>query len=121
MRLDHLLSKEHLPTKVGKEPALPACGGGVLDGGDTGEFFFGNGRGNLVQLPFGVVGTDCSGAAEGGCRAPCWVLKEQPVVVSFGAVGERELVGLPGMTWPRIPITVVVLVWGGSGCGLVVC
>jgi hypothetical protein len=37
VRLDHLLSKEHLPAKVGEEPALPGCGGGVLDGGDTGE------------------------------------------------------------------------------------
>ncbi len=38
MRLDHLLSKEHLPPKGGKEPAPPECGGGVLEGGDTGEF-----------------------------------------------------------------------------------
>jgi hypothetical protein len=36
VRLDHLLSKEHLPAKVGEEPVLPECGGGVLIGGDTG-------------------------------------------------------------------------------------
>lgn len=44
MRLDHLLSKEHLHLKGCKEPALPECGGGVLNGGDTGESFPGNGR-----------------------------------------------------------------------------
>lgn len=55
MRLDHLLSKEHLPTKVGKEPAARECRVGVLDGGDTGEFFPGNGRVLLVRPSFGVV------------------------------------------------------------------
>jgi hypothetical protein len=44
VRLDHLLSKEHLPSKDGLEPVLPECGGGVLDGGDTGESVTGNGR-----------------------------------------------------------------------------
>ena len=37
MRLDHLLSKEHLPVKAGEEPVLSACGSGVLEGGDTGQ------------------------------------------------------------------------------------
>ena len=37
MRLDHLLSKEHLTSKGVEEPASSDCGGGVLDGGDTGE------------------------------------------------------------------------------------
>ena len=44
MRLDHLLSKEHLPVKAGKEPAVLDCRTGVLDGGDTGESASGNGR-----------------------------------------------------------------------------
>jgi hypothetical protein len=57
VRLDHLLSKEHHPSKGGMEPALPVRGGGVLDGGDTGEFFVGNGWILLVQPPVcGVVG-----------------------------------------------------------------
>ena len=46
MRLDHLLSKEHLQAKACKEPAPSECGGGVLNGGDTGEVKFGNGRRN---------------------------------------------------------------------------
>ena len=45
MRLDHLLSKEHLHPKGCKEPAARGCRVGVLNGGDTGEFSFGNGRG----------------------------------------------------------------------------
>jgi hypothetical protein len=46
VRLDHLLSKEHLRLSVWmvEEPVLPECGGGVLDGGDTGEFVVGCGR-----------------------------------------------------------------------------
>jgi hypothetical protein len=44
VRLDHLLSKEHLHPKGCEEPALPGCGGGVLDGGDTGEFPAGSGQ-----------------------------------------------------------------------------
>ena len=44
MRLDHLLSKEHHPVKAGMEPTTPACGVGVLKGGDTGENDTGNGR-----------------------------------------------------------------------------
>jgi hypothetical protein len=52
VRLDHLLSKEHLPAKVGKEPAPSDCGGGVLNGGDTGELFSGNGRLECVSASF---------------------------------------------------------------------
>ncbi|MBQ1046851.1 hypothetical protein KBX03_30590, partial [Micromonospora sp. C72] len=48
-RLDHLLSKEHHPPKGGMEPAPPECGGGVLNGGDTGKFGAGNGLVPLVQ------------------------------------------------------------------------
>jgi hypothetical protein len=44
VRLDHLLSKEHHPSKDGMEPAARGCRVGVLNGGDTGEFFPGNGR-----------------------------------------------------------------------------
>jgi hypothetical protein len=67
VRLDHLLSKEHLPAEVGKEPASPECGGGVLDGGDTGESGIGHGHGPLVQrLLRYVVGGGCGVA--GGWR-----------------------------------------------------
>ena len=42
------------------EPAPPECGGGVLDGGDTGEFGPGNGHRYLVRPPregwWGTVG-----------------------------------------------------------------
>ncbi len=48
------------------------------------------------------------GAAGNGCRAPCWVLKEQPSVVFQNLApargGGRRL---PGMAWPRIPPALV--------------
>jgi hypothetical protein len=37
VRLDHLLSKEHLDRKTVQEPAICACQVGVLEGGDTGQ------------------------------------------------------------------------------------
>ncbi|GIJ52455.1 hypothetical protein Val02_93410 [Virgisporangium aliadipatigenens] len=58
MRLDHLLSKEHLPAKAGKEPALSECDGGVLNGGDTGELLIGNGRPSRVSSSFGSAESD---------------------------------------------------------------
>lgn len=73
MRLDHLLSKEHLPPKGGKEPATCECRVGVLDGGDTGEFFPGNGRNLLVRISSGVVerGLWCGwGGADGTLLGP---------------------------------------------------
>ncbi|GAA3295184.1 hypothetical protein GCM10020218_090320 [Dactylosporangium vinaceum] len=51
MRLDHLLSKEHLQAKACKEPAPPECGGGVLNGGDTGEGPADNGPGIEYSRP----------------------------------------------------------------------
>ena len=56
MRLDHLLSKEHLPAKAGEEPAAPGCGVGVLDGGDTGESSPTTAIRGLVQPPFSFGG-----------------------------------------------------------------
>jgi hypothetical protein len=113
VRLDHLLSKEHLPTKVGKEPALPECGGGVLNGGDTGEFFPGNGWGSSSTAIFGWCGTESWCGWEGmestllgpeGTTGGCLSVACPRPVEGFGS--------LPGMAWSRIPITVVVLVWG---------
>ena len=43
MRLDHLLSKEHLTPKGVEEPAACGCWVGVLVGGDTGGVSIGNG------------------------------------------------------------------------------
>jgi hypothetical protein len=42
--------------KAWEGPALPECGGGVLDGGDTGEVFFGNGRWSSTARVLGVEG-----------------------------------------------------------------
>jgi hypothetical protein len=50
VRLDHLLSKEHLPPKGGQDPAPPVCvvvGGSY--GGDTDKLVAGNGRPSQVQ------------------------------------------------------------------------
>ena len=58
MRLDHLLSKEHLPPKGGKEPAVRVCRTGVLTGGDTGQSTPGNGRRSEYTPSSGVTEND---------------------------------------------------------------
>jgi hypothetical protein len=63
-----------------QEPAPPECGGGVLEGGDTGQL-----------EPATVLQTSTATASAGAWKvvedaagdgdknlAPCWVLKEQP-------------------------------------------
>jgi hypothetical protein len=45
VRLDHLLSKEHLASKDAQEPTVRGWRAGVLEGGDTGEFTAGDGPG----------------------------------------------------------------------------
>jgi hypothetical protein len=95
----------------------PGCGGGVLVGGDTGEFDPAAAAGSGTRdVGLGGTGVWCGG---GGRWAPCWVLKEQPggsppvgggraraarpVVPRFpGFPGGRGVVVvsvLPGMTW----------------------
>ena len=112
MRLDHLLSKEHLPPKGGKEPAPSECGGGVLNGGDTGESAAGNGHhGEYASTSVG--GGKLVVVRLAGRRiAPCWVLKEQPLVGSSVPLIILVLLplwgvglgcGAPGMAWPHIP------------------
>ena len=113
MRLDHLLSKEHLPPKGGKEPAPSECGGGVLNGGDTGESAAGNGHHGENALIFRGWWWKVGGGAAGSRRiAPCWVLKEQPLVGSSVPWNILVLLplwgvglgcGAPGMAWPHIP------------------
>jgi hypothetical protein len=89
------------------EPAARECRVGVLNGGDTGEFFPGNGRVLPSTAAFGWWERG-PGAAGRRRIAPCWVLKEQPVVVSFGALsGTMVFRGLPGMAWCGIPPAVV--------------
>ena len=101
MRLDHLLSKEHLPPKGGKEPAPSECGGGVLNGGDTGESAAGNGHHGEYALIFRGWWWKVGGGAAGSRRiAPCWVLKEQPLV---------------GSSVPLIILVLLPLLGGGAG------
>ena len=58
MRLDHLLSKEHHPSKDGMEPAARGCRVGVLIGGDTGEHLVpATADSFLVLPPFWGCGT----------------------------------------------------------------
>ena len=90
MRLDHLLSKEHLPAKVGKEPAPTECVGGVLIGGDTGEAAVGNGQRPsycFAGLPFaGLLRGVWIGSVVrlvGSVQASCWVLREQALLALF--------------------------------------
>jgi hypothetical protein len=59
VRLDHLLSKEHLASTDAQEPNGPRVRAGVLEGGDTGECTAGNGSG---------VSTTGAGAPGRGCR-----------------------------------------------------
>src|SRR5512139_294833 len=101
------------------EPALPECGGGVLNGGDTGESGPGNGRGpSSTAIPSGVVWSGGPGAAGNGRIAPCWVLKEQPLVVVFQSL-ERSGSFAGCQAWPGLAYRrrLSGLVWGGSGCG----
>jgi hypothetical protein len=57
VRLDHLLSKEHLPAKVGQEPAIPMlCGVGVARWRRHWRVNIGNGHTVLVRA-FRGVGT----------------------------------------------------------------
>ena len=110
MRLDHLLSKEHLPAKVGKGPALPGCGGGVLIGGDTGKSEFGNG--SFVSTALVSVGEWKAGDAAGAGvkQTPCWVLKEQAPLFGLRVLDGRLHVG----TKP-FPFLWVRLCFGGVG------
>jgi hypothetical protein len=129
VRLDHLLSKEHLHLKGCEGPASPGCGGGVLDGGDTGEFFPGNGRVLLVRpcVWWRERGVWCGwGGVVGTLLGPEGTTVRVVVVVSEPCAGPCGFRGLPGMAWSRIPDVSlcgggVLLVWGGVGCGLVVC
>ena len=96
MRLDHLLSKEHLTPKGVEEPACRGCRWGVLIGGDTGEV--GAGSGHRPSTASGLV---LSGVGFGcverwvvrlvvAFEASCWVLREQARVGLFlvpGPVG----------------------------------
>lgn len=108
------------------EPAARGCRVGVLVGGDTGEFFLATAGVFLVQLPCGVVGTGFR-CGWGRRRAPCWVLKEQPVVVVFqsrgmsGSLSRRQ--AWPGLAYRMLPPFFVGGVAGVGlvGCGLVVC
>ena len=82
MRLDHLLSKEHLVPKGTQEPRSAECADRVLKGGDTGQF-----------EPATVPCMSTAGPLGGGCGkwwgmrlgmayklAPCWVSEGTTVV-----------------------------------------
>ena len=106
MRLDHLLSKEHLPAPlvVGwvKGPAAREMFGvGVLVGGDTGEF---------------VVGDGCRSSSVPSCRPGPWGLGggwgRGVVVGRLGMVG--TLLGPEGTTTPG---SRPFLGGGGGGVG----
>jgi hypothetical protein len=95
VRLDHLLSKEHLTASlsglVGRAitPAsvrwwLLICVEYWLDA--PGRMA----TACLVQLPFGEVGTD-AGVMRGGCSAHCWVLREHALCVGGVAFGSRTI------------------------------
>ena len=114
MRLDHLLSKEHLPVNRGAGPWPPECGGGGSDGGDTGKFLSAA-AGLVVQLWFRP---GCGSGVRCGWRerwAPCWVSER----TSSGWAG------WPGGSWflgsdhflAFIPSAVAGLVFAGGVCG----
>ena len=105
MRLDHLLSKEHRGRETGCGACTARlCGGGVLDGGDTGEFDPATaGPASTAASAVWNVGLVRLGRA--AKQAPCWVLKERPGpwtpgwgLAGGGPVsGLRVVVSEPGM------------------------
>ena len=120
MRLDHLLSKEHLTPKGVQEPAVGERSTGVLEGGDTGQ-----------PEPATVFQVSTAAGAS-GCRrcgnlwemrlgmaykhAPCWVSEGTTVVrgtprLVFNA--RHDLASHTGHLG-------VAFGGGRGGCGLVV-
>ena len=106
MRLDHLLSKEHLPTKVGQEPTAPECGVGVLNGGDTGLVNSGNGHG-------------CSSTAHpssGGWHGTSWLVRLEMAVNTL--LGPERTSSLSGFFLDRSARHGLVFhTAGGAGFG----
>ena len=116
MRLDHLLSKEHLVPKGTQEPTSAERAGGVLEGGDTGQ----SGPATVLRVSTaGVPVWKAVGDAAGFLAyklAPCWVsegtteIRHCAVRLVFNARQDSE----------RIPAGVPVLVGSVVGLGLVV-
>ena len=75
--------------KAGQWPALPECGGGVLIGGDTGQFESAT-AGRPSTRDVSLDGTGCCWCGWRECIAPCWVLKEQPVAAVAAVVFQRQ-------------------------------
>jgi hypothetical protein len=116
VRLDHLLSKEHLPAKAGQEPVPPECGGGVLDGGDTGE-----------SRPTAATGLEYSrplvGWWERGCGAvgggvDTLLGPEGTTAVGLAGWGWVFWVGDPWLVAGRLRVRGAAAT---GGCGLCVC
>jgi hypothetical protein len=115
VRLDHLLSKEHLIGKPIQEPTVRECRTGVLEGGDTGQS--GPATAGLLVQPASV------GVERGLVRLESWranmhpvgYLKEQP----SRCVGPR-LFFHARQDSDGIPVAVSGVGVVGEGFGLVV-
>src|SRR5690606_41754694 len=88
------------PSGEGRYGALPpGCGGGVLDGGDTGELLPATAT-RLVLPPFFPLSVGVGVVWRGvvvrlvAALAPCWVLREQPALVGCCLWGQPTTVGL---------------------------
>ena len=93
MRLDHLLSKEHLTPKGVQEPTVDERSTGVLRGGDTGQSEPATVlRVSTAAVPFGCRRQGSVGGCGWGGRTdmhPVGYLKEQPLCGVDAAVGLR--------------------------------
>ena len=124
MRLDHLLSKEQLDGEGRPVARAARLGGGVLVGGDTGEFSSATAGGLSTHRGDLVVERCCwcgwwemVSTLLGPEGTTVWPAGRRPPKVGAGLLFRNDC---PGMAWSRIPLDASVtagrgLVWG---CGL---
>ena len=110
MRLDHLLSKEHLPAKVGKGPASPNCVGVGCSSAETLASRFRQRFLRVSTAPVVGCGKRWRDAAGGGVKqTPCWVLKEQAPLHGERFVLDGRLHLVPKL--PVVGVLETLVVW----------
>ena len=98
MRLDHLLSKERLPPKGGKGPALPGSGWRGAHWRRHWLVMVGNGRVHLVRIGFPVRAPSSRGGVVGVGGGGVGVVR-LAVAVDTLLSPERTTVWFPVLSW----------------------